>query len=116
MREDGLAMCSPGDDASSDRNERSIVSGSHQCEGVCRRVPAVESVSVRRNTGCLQGFELLATRLEDKVQLLCHAAAVLDSPVCLRYASMNGSMAPSITFCTSGIFSSVRWSLTIVYG
>jgi hypothetical protein len=26
----------------------------------------------------------------------------------LRYASMNGSIAPSITFCTSGILSSVR--------
>ena len=29
---------------------------------------------------------------------------------------MNGSMPPTITFWTSGIFNSVRWSLTIVYG
>ena len=32
-----------------------------------------------------------------------------------RYASMNGSIAPSMTFCTSVIFSSVRSSFTIVY-
>ncbi len=29
---------------------------------------------------------------------------------------MNGSRSPSITFCTSGILSSVRWSFTMVYG
>ena len=29
---------------------------------------------------------------------------------------LNESIAPSITFCTSAILSSVRWSLTMVYG
>ena len=43
-------------------------------------------------------------------------AAARSRRACRRYASMNGSIPPSITFCTSGILSSVRWSLTIVYG
>ena len=31
-----------------------------------------------------------------------------------RYALMKASRSPSITPCTSGSFTSVRWSLTIV--
>ena len=34
--------------------------------------------------------------------------AFSPAPSCFRYASMNGSIPPSITLCTSGIFSSVR--------
>ena len=68
-------------------------------------VTGVEKV-IRLNHGGQE--QLFSARLEDEVQILGHAAAVVDSPVCLRYASMNGSIAPSITFCTSGILSSVR--------
>ena len=34
----------------------------------------------------------------------------------LRYASVNSSSLPSSTACASPTFTSVRWSLTIVYG
>src|SRR5207237_1082682 len=54
--------------------------------------------------------QLLAARRLDEAG---HAACL---PKRLRYASMNGSRSPSITFCTSATLSSVRWSLTIVYG
>ena len=44
------------------------------------------------------------------------ASVVACPPNRLRYAWMNASRSPSITRCTSPILSSVRWSLTIVYG
>ncbi|OQC33459.1 MAG: hypothetical protein BWX70_00055 [Verrucomicrobia bacterium ADurb.Bin070] len=51
----------------------------------------------------------------------CHAHITFPScrqcafkAFCLRYASMNGWMRPSITPCTFDVCSSVRWSFTIV--
>src|SRR5258708_37094403 len=64
-----------------------------------------------------QRIELLETSLADEVELVAHAASPAGTPpASLRKASMNGTMAPSITFCTSGIFSSLRWSLTSMWG
>jgi len=116
MSERRLAVGAPRDDASGDRHRRPFLAVTKHRMGLCRRVLAIESVRVGRDPRCLQGFEFLAPRLENEVQFLGHAAAVVEPPPCFRYASMNGSIPPSMTFWTSGIFSSVRWSLTIVYG
>src|SRR5882762_5520038 len=69
---------------------------------------AIETVRVRRNTSRFESLELFATGLKDKIHLVGHAAAVVELPPCFILASMNGSIPPSITFWTSGIFSSVR--------
>ena len=116
MGERRLAVGTPGNDAPSDGHHRSFVAVPHQGVSGFRSVLAIKAVRVRCYTGRLQGFQFFAPRLEDKIQVFGHAAAVVESPVCFKYASMNGSIAPSMTFWTSGIFSSVRWSLTIVYG
>ena len=100
-----------------------------------RRMRPVERVRERGDAVLLQHRELLAARAQHRVEILllrdADAALLLThrlptsadtstvaagAPCSLRYAWMNGSIAPSITFWTSGIFSSVRWSLTIVYG
>lgn len=114
MSERRLAMRSPGNDAARQGHNRTFIAASHQSMSSLSGVLAIKAVCVRRYASRLQGFQFFAPRLEDKVELLGHAAAVVESPVCFRYASMNGSIAPSMTFWTSGIFSSVRWSLTIV--
>src|SRR5256885_11308453 len=116
MREHSLAVRAPGDNSPRQRNRRPGVAIPHQGECSFSGLLSIEAVGVRSDASRLQGFQFLAPRLENEVQLFGHAAAVVDSPVCFRYASMNGSIAPSITFCTSGILSSVRWSFTIVYG
>ena len=116
MREGRLAVRPPRHDPSSDAHRWAFSGVPDQRVRLRGRVLAVEAVGVRRYPRRLQGFEFLASRLENEVQFLGHAAAVVEPPPCLRYASMNGSIPPSITFWTSGIFSSVRWSLTIVYG
>ena len=58
--------------------------------------------------------KLLTPRAHHEVQVLAHPAPPATAPVCLRKAWMNGSIAPSMTLCTSVSFSSVRWSFTIV--
>src|SRR2546425_478390 len=73
-----------------------------------RRPRALEPVGVRRDATAHQLGQLLAARRLDEAR---HAALL---PKRLRYASMNWSRSPSITFCTSPTLSSVRWSLTIV--
>src|SRR5690349_9904617 len=116
MRESSLPVCAPGDDSPGESNRRTGFSIAHHCQRRFGCVLSIEAVGVRSYAGRLQGCQFFATRLENEVKIFGHAAAVVDSPVCFKYASMKGSIAPSITFCTSGILSSVRWSLTIVYG
>src|SRR5213595_2842721 len=116
MRERRLAMRSPRHDASRKSDRGPFLGVTDQRLGLTREMLSVERVRVWSNAGGFQGLEFLPSRLEDEVEVLAHAAAVVEPPPCLRYASMNGSIPPSITFWTSGILSSVRWSLTIVYG
>src|ERR1051325_45424 len=116
MSESSLAVRAPGDYPPRYRHRRSCVAIPHHGQCSFRCLLSIETVRVRSYAGRLQGCQFLASRLENEVQVFGHAAAVVDSPVCFRYASMKGSIAPSITFCTSGILSSVRWSLTMVYG
>src|SRR6266571_5181429 len=71
---------------------------------------AVEPIGERDDAALHQLGELLAPRRLDEAG---HAACL---PKRFRYASMNGSRSPSITFWTSATFSSVRWSFTMVYG
>ena len=94
-----------------------------QRQGVSRPVRAGEAVGKRRHAPRLERLELLAARLHHEIGVvvlgLAHRALPEEPfplPCCLMYASMKGSIAPSITLCTSVILSSVRWSLTIVYG
>jgi len=58
----------------------------------------VKTVRERRYARRLQGIEFLASGLENEVKFFGHAAAVVEPPPCFRYASMNGSIPPSITF------------------
>jgi len=108
MRKRRFAVATPCDDTASHRHRWPFRGIPHQRVRGFSGVLPVERVRIRLYSGGLQRFQLFSARLEDEVQILGHAAAVVDSPVCLRYASMNGSIAPSITFCTSGILSSVR--------
>src|SRR5689334_10450763 len=84
-----------------------------EAEGLQRRADragAVEPIRERDDAALHQLGELLAPRRLDEAG---HAACL---PKRFRYASMNGSRSPSITFWTSATLSSVRWSLTMVYG
>src|SRR5690242_3852262 len=88
-------------------------------EGLCRMMCAVESICEGRRALLDERIEFFPPSLLYEIEIVAHAAALppdLRPPNSRRYASMNGSMSPSITRCTSGIFSSVRWSFTIVYG
>src|SRR5207249_11460477 len=69
---------------------------------------AVEPVGERNDAAVGELGELLASRRLDEAG---HAALL---PKRFKYASMNGSKSPSMTFWTSATFSSVRWSFTIV--
>src|SRR2546430_10207054 len=79
-------------------------------EGRARRPRALEPVREARHATAHELGELFAPRRRDEAR---HAALL---PNCFKYASMKGSRSPSITFCTSVTFSSVRWSFTMVYG
>ena len=57
--------------------------------------------------------EFLKLFLPRRFYETAHAAL---PPGRFRNASMNGSISPSITLCTSVTFRSVRWSFTMVYG
>src|SRR4029077_5392381 len=74
------------------------------------RTGTIEPIGERGDAPFDQLRQLLAPCRLDEAG---HAACL---PKRLRYASMNGSRSPSITFWTSATFSSVRWSLTMVYG
>src|SRR5437868_11534254 len=103
MRESCFAVRPPGDDSSRDAHRRTFLCGSQHRLRLRRCVLTIEPVSVGSYVRLLQGFEFLTSRLENEVQLVAHAAAVVEPPPCFRYASMNGSIPPSITFWTSGI-------------
>ena len=62
------------------------------------------------------GMTILGEFTMEEISVFGHDAPFPAADAFFRYASMNGSMSPSITRCTSGIFNSVRWSLTMVYG
>ena len=98
MGEDRLPVRPPGHDPPGQAHRRSFCSGGEHGVRLCGGVLAIKAIGVRRYPGRLQGFELLASRLENEVQFFGHAAAVVEPPPCLRYASMNGSIPPSITF------------------
>ena len=72
------------------------------------RAGAIEPVGERDDAALYELGQLLPPRRLDEAS---HAALL---PKRLRYASMNGSRSPSITFWTSATFSSVRWSFTMV--
>src|SRR6185437_3881395 len=118
MCERRLAVRAPGDESA--RNAHGLGLGMftrrRQRHGVRRPVRARVAVGERGHAPLGERLELLASRPLDEVQRVGHAAALPEPPVCVRYVSMNGSMSPSMTRCTSGILSSVRWSFTIVYG
>src|SRR5579863_3855677 len=128
MRERRLAVPAPRHHPPRRRHDRPLLGALRQrgARFGCR-VRASEPVRERLDARRDQRVELGAPVAEDEVEILAcavdrgHAAAVPFAPPArrteaLRYASMNGSIPPSITFWTSGILSSVRWSLTIVYG
>src|SRR5439155_2211939 len=108
MGERRLAMRAPRDDPSGNRHRGALMGVAEHRVRLRRGVLTIEPIRERHYSRRLQGFEFLASRLENEVQFLGHAAAVVEPPPCFRYASMNGSIPPSITFWTSGIFNSVR--------
>ena len=115
MREARLSLATPRDDAPRDAHALSFVRSPERGHGCGGGVRAPEAVRVRRDAALEQRVVLVATRLEDETLLVgAHAALAPAAPARLRYASMNGSMAPSITLPTSEILSSDRWSFTIV--
>src|SRR6185437_460866 len=121
MGECGLAVGAPGHDAAGHAHGLALVVHPlwQQRHRICRAMRAVESITERLDTARFERLELLSPSALYEVQVLvrAHAAALPGGvPSCDRYASMNGSMSPSMTRCTSGILSSVRWSFTIVYG
>lgn len=113
MGEDRLAVATPRHQPPRKPDHRARLRVTEEPGRRAGTMSSIEAVRERRLARRLQRGELLAARLQHEVELLAHPS-LPGEPVCLRYASMKGSMAPSMTFCTSGIFSSVRWSLTIV--
>ena len=116
MRENSLAVRAPGDDATGNSHMRTFLftRALSRHVGESFRRAAITRIRIRKrlDRSALQRIELFASRFQYKVEIVAHAAP-LDI---FRYASMNGSIPPSMTFWTSGILSSVRWSFTIVYG
>jgi len=116
VREHGLAVCAPRNNATRDGYVRTFLF-TRPCSrhvGQRFRSGAIAGIRIREGLdgSALQRIELIASCLQYKVEIVGHAG-----PLNLfKYASMNGSIPPSMTFWTSGILSSVRWSFTIVYG
>src|SRR5204863_2850277 len=78
-------------------------------------------------SGLERGAVLSARHLHERPLLPARTSALVRAhalaaahaalpPNRLRYAWMNSSRSPSITRWTSPTFTSVRWSLTMVYG
>src|SRR5581483_758394 len=103
----GFAGATPRHEASRDshhlsmRLPRQVLTRSQRR---CRGVLAIVLVGVLRHARGDQRIELVPPRTLHEIPFVIHHYAASR----LRYASMNGSMAPSMTFCTSGILSSVR--------
>src|SRR5687767_13949659 len=120
VRERRLPMRAPRDDSAGDRDAGSfLVRGrsfgwGQQGERFRRRMLARIGVRKRIYRCGTKRFQFFAPCLQNEIQIVCHCYSC--PPDCFKYASMKGSIPPSITFCTSGIFSSVLWSFTIVYG
>src|SRR5690349_11205738 len=116
MRERGLSVTAPGDDAPGDAHRRPFLDTLCQGgRGLTGGVRPLEPIRKGRYSPRDQLIEFLAPGLLDEVEVLllvAHAAAPLlpcpAPPLCFKYASMNSSMSPSMIRCTSGIFSSVR--------
>src|SRR6185437_7655920 len=117
MREARIPVPAPCHDAPGHAHFRPLIDASQRGDRRCGGVRPLEGVRVRRDAARYQRVVFLAPRLEDEVQLVGRHALFAPAEFArLRYASMNGSIAPSITFATSEILSSVRWSFTMVYG
>ena len=113
VREGRLAVRAPRHRPARDADGRPLLEPPQQRREVGRPVAPVERVRERWDPRRFERLELLATSAEHEVEFVAHRASSVELPA-LRNASMNGSMSPSMTFCTSGILSSVRWSFTIV--
>src|SRR5439155_5220057 len=119
VRERRFAVRPPGHEAAGDTHLRSIGFASCRVQryGLGRAMGPVERIGERRDTSRDERVQLIATSPLDEVRLIGHAATLPPPPPppfppaalpdFVRYASMNGSMSPSITRCTSGIFNSV---------
>src|SRR5690606_38439570 len=139
VREHRLAVRARGDEPAAQTDGRPepflqgplLLGGLESGPRVRRGRIDLEPVGERLDTTLPQRLELLvahADRLAQplaaalhlstrRIPLLRHRSPqAARAPNSFRYASMNGSRSPSITRCTSEIFSSVRWSVTIVYG
>jgi hypothetical protein len=117
MREGRFSVRAPRDNAAGNAHRVPFVVlvGRMKTNRVRGVVRPIETIRERADALRDQGIELLASRLLHEVQIFAHAAALPpDAPFCDRYASMNSSMSPSMMRWTSGILSSVRWSLTMV--
>jgi hypothetical protein len=124
--ERGLPVTPPCNQPARDPNRLPLFHTLRQKRDRVRRfMRPLVPVGVRLHAARNELIELFAPGLLDEVQVLrrfgyaggflgvlLHAAFVC----CFRYASMNVSISPSMMRCTSGIFISVRWSFTIVYG
>ena len=118
MRENSLTMTAPGDNPPCDAHRLPfLLSLGKKRHGLRRLMRPIKAVGERRYATRDESVELIAPRLHHKIQVvplvgllfLAHEFPPgVAAPNCLRYSSMNGSIAPSITFCTSLIFSSVR--------
>ena len=109
MREDRLPLPAPRDDCAPRRAR------SRPSSALPSAATAAAAVCVRLNPyayGAIAALDqrivFVATRLEYEVLLVGGHAVCTPGAARLRYASMNGSIAPSITFATSVILSSVR--------
>src|SRR4029077_6883843 len=109
MSEGGLAHGTEQDEPSGEAVDR-LVAIPERLEGLRNHARPIEPVGERDHAALGELGEFLASGRFDEAR---HAALL---PKRFRYASMNGSRSPSITFWTSPTLSSVRWSLTIVYG
>ncbi len=128
VRECRLPVRAPRDEPARDTHRRPLLGVAKKLLHFGGSMRGIERVGEGRDAARDERVELLPSRLHHEVDVLgrrrrftahglAHAPApAFAAPICLRNASMNGSIAPSMTFWTSVSFSSVRWSFTMVYG
>src|SRR5207237_5814276 len=99
-----LSVPAPGDQTPGDAHGRAFLwaLGGKRRQRRRRGVRPVERVAECRDAFLAKRIQLRATSLEQSREFVAHAS--LPVAPCLRNASMKGSMSPSMTFCTSGIF------------
>src|SRR5207244_1319480 len=103
VRKCRLAVRAPRHDAPGHADDRPLVGGAEELDRRSRLVRPAVSVGIRGDPARDERVEFLPARAHHEVEVLAvvgHAIA-LAAPCCFRYSSMNGSMAPSITFWTS---------------